>query len=55
MSASLAYDLTKQFQVYVEGSNLLGSAVQRFNTYRNVPAFYEYSGRTVFFGVRWRL
>ena len=55
MSASIAYDVTKQIQVYVEGSNLLGSAIKRFNTYRNVPAFYEYSGRAVFFGVRGRL
>lgn len=54
MSASLAYDLTDQFQVYVEGSNLLGSEIKRFNTYRNVPDFYEYSGRTLFFGVRGR-
>lgn len=55
MSASLAYDVTKRVQVYVEGSNLLGSAIKRFNTYRNVPAFYEYSGRSVFFGIRGRL
>lgn len=55
MSASLAYDLTSNFQVYVEGSNLLGSAIKRFNTYRNVPAFYEYSGRSFFAGVRARL
>ncbi len=55
VSASLAYDLTDQFQVYVEGSNLLGSETKRFNTYRNVPDFYEYSGRTFFFGVRGRL
>lgn len=54
MSASLAYDLTEHFQVYVEGSNLLGSAIKRFNTYRNVPDLYEYSGRTIFFGVRGR-
>ncbi|WP_170151032.1 TonB-dependent receptor [Hephaestia caeni] len=55
MSASLAYDLTDHFQVYVEGSNLLGSAIERFNLYRNVPDFYEYSGRSFFFGVRGRL
>ena len=55
MSASIAYDVTKVFQVYAEGSNLLGSPIQRFNTYRNVPAFYEYSGRALFFGIRARL
>ena len=55
MSASLSYDLTKNFTVYGQGSNLLGSAVKRFNDYRNVPNFYEYSGRAFFFGVRARL
>jgi outer membrane receptor protein involved in Fe transport len=54
MSASLAYDLTEHLAVYVEGSNLLGSAIKRYNTYRNVPSLYEYSGRTIFFGVRGR-
>ncbi|MEO7241233.1 MAG: TonB-dependent receptor, partial [Sphingomicrobium sp.] len=55
VSASLAYDVTGNIQVYVEGSNLLGSAIKRYNTYRNVPAFYEYSGRSFFLGVRGRL
>ncbi|UIJ46968.1 TonB-dependent receptor [Sphingomonas cannabina] len=55
MSASLSYDVTKNFSVYVQGSNLLGSAIKRFNTYRNVPNFYEYSGRSFFFGIRGRL
>ena len=35
--------------------NLLGSAIKRYNTYRNVPNFYEYSGRSFFFGIRGRL
>ncbi|MGK6321172.1 TonB-dependent receptor [Sphingomonas sp. DT-204] len=55
MSASLSYDVTKNLSVYVQGSNLLGSAIKRFNTYRNVPNFYEYSGRSFFFGIRGRL
>ena len=55
MSASLSYDLSKNVSVYVQGSNLLGSDIQRFNTWRNVPNFYEYSGRSFFFGVRGRL
>jgi len=55
MSASLSYDLTKNVSVYVQGSNLLGSDIQRFNTLRNVPNFYEYSGRSFFIGVRGRL
>ncbi|NIJ33337.1 TonB-dependent receptor [Sphingomonas oligoaromativorans] len=55
MSATLGYDLNSHIQAYVSGSNLLGSAIQRFNTYRNVPAFYEYSGRSFFFGVRARM
>jgi TonB-dependent receptor len=55
MSSSLSYDVTKNVSVYVQGSNLLGSAIKRFNTYRNVPNFYEYSGRSFFFGIRGRL
>lgn len=55
VSASVSYDLTKNVSVYVQGSNLLGEAVERYNDVRNVPAFYEYSGRAIFFGVRARL
>lgn len=55
MSASLSYDVTDNVSVYVQGSNLLGSDIRRFNTYRNVPNFYEYSGRSFFIGVRGRL
>jgi len=55
LSASLSYDVTKNISVYVQGSNLLGQAIKRFNTYMNVPAFYEYSGRSFFFGIRGRL
>ena len=55
MSATLGYVLNSHIQAYVSGWNLLGSAIQRFNTYRNVPAFYEYSGRSFFFGVRARI
>lgn len=55
MSASLSYDVTKNLSVYVQGSNLLGSDIQRFNTYRNVPSLYEYSGRSFFAGIRARL
>ena len=54
VSASLGYDLTKHFHVYVEGANLLNSSIKRFYTYRNVPAFYEISGRAFFAGVRAR-
>ena len=54
MSASLGYDLTEHFHVYVEGANLLNSSIKRFYTYRNVPAFYENSGRALFAGVRAR-
>jgi iron complex outermembrane receptor protein len=55
MSFSLSYDLTKRFTVYVQGTNLLGEAVQRFNQYRTLPNFYEYSGRSFFFGIRARM
>lgn len=54
MSASLGYDLTEHFHVYVEGSNLLNSSIKRFYTFRNVPAFYENSGRAFFAGARAR-
>jgi TonB-dependent receptor len=55
MSASVSYDVTDNISVYVQGSNLLGSAVKRYNDLRNVPNFYEYSGRSYFLGVRGRL
>lgn len=54
VSASLGYDLTPHFHVYVEGANLLNSSIKRFYTYRNVPAYYENSGRAFFAGVRAR-
>lgn len=54
LSASFAIDVFHGVQAYVEGSNLLGTAIKRFNKYQNVPAFYEYSGRNIFFGVRGR-
>jgi iron complex outermembrane receptor protein len=55
VSATLSYDLNSHLTVYAQGSNLLGQAVKRFNDLRNVPNFYEYSGRAFFFGVRGRL
>jgi TonB-dependent receptor len=55
VSASASYDITPSITVYAQGSNLLGSATKRYSTYRNVPAFYEYTGRAFFFGVRGRL
>jgi iron complex outermembrane recepter protein len=55
VSASLGYDITPNIKVYVEGSNLANQAIKRYNTYRNVPSFYESSGRAFFFGVRGRL
>ena len=55
LAASIAYDLTSHVTAYVQGSNLLGSATQRYSTYPNVPAFYEYTGRSLFFGLRARL
>ncbi|MBB5716627.1 TonB-dependent receptor [Sphingomonas aerophila] len=55
LAASVAYDILPQLTVYVQGSNLLDSAVKRFATYRNVPSFYEYTGRAFFFGLRARM
>jgi iron complex outermembrane recepter protein len=55
MSASLGYDITDNIKVYIEGANLLNSAIKRFNTYLNVPNFYEASGRSIFFGIRGKM
>jgi TonB-dependent receptor len=55
MSASLAYALTDNFKIYVEGSNLLDSATQSYQGYVNVPGHYEAYGRSFFFGVRAKL
>ena len=52
LSFSVSYRVTDSVAVYVEGSNLLDETERRFNTYRNVPAFYEENGRSWFFGVR---
>ena len=55
MSFSLSYDLTKNFTVYAQGNNLLGEAIRRVNEYQTLPNFYEYSGRSFFFGIRARM
>ncbi len=55
LSASIAYDIMPNVTVYVQGSNLLKQATQRYSTYPNVPAFYEYTGSAFFFGIRGRL
>ena len=55
LAASLSYDITPNLTAYAQGSNLLGSAIRRYSTYQNVPAFYEYTGRAYFFGLRARL
>ncbi|WP_265269928.1 TonB-dependent receptor [Sphingomonas lycopersici] len=55
LSASISYDILPQLTVYTQASNLLDSAVRRYSTYTNVPAFYEYTGRAFFFGVRARM
>jgi TonB-dependent receptor len=54
-SFTLRYALTSQVSIFAEGSNLLDESIRQYNTYRNVPAFYEQSGRSYFFGVRARL
>lgn len=55
LAASVSYDILPQLTVYAQGANLLDSATRRYSTYSNVPAFYEYTGRAFFFGVRARL
>ena len=54
-SFTLSYAFTPEITAFVEGSNLLDESIRQYNTYRNVPAFYEQSGRSYFFGVRARL
>ncbi len=54
VSASLGYEIIHNVKIYVEGSNLANQAIKRYYTYRNVPAFYEASGRSFFFGIRAR-
>jgi len=55
LDASISYDILPQITVYTQASNLLDSAIKRYSTYKNVPAFYEYTGRAFFFGVRARI
>jgi outer membrane receptor protein involved in Fe transport len=54
-SFQVSYAFTEHFSVFAEGSNLLDEVISQYNTYRNVPSFYEQSGRSYFFGVRARL
>lgn len=55
LSFSASYDITRNVELFVEGSNLLDESIRQFNTHRNVPAFYEENGRSFFVGVRARL
>lgn len=55
LAASISYDILPQVTLYAQGSNLLDTATRRYSGYTNVPAFYEYTGRAFFFGVRARL
>jgi iron complex outermembrane recepter protein len=52
LSAGVGYNILPKVKIFVEASNLLNAKTQRFNTYNNVPQFYESSGRSLFFGVR---
>jgi iron complex outermembrane recepter protein len=55
LSAGVGYELLKNVTVFAEASNLLNEATQRYNTYKNVPQFYEVSGRSFFVGIRSRI
>jgi iron complex outermembrane recepter protein len=55
LSFSTSFDITPNFEVFAEGSNLLDETIRNFNTYDNVPAFYEQNGRSFFLGIRARL
>jgi len=55
LSATISYSFDNHFTVFVEGSNLLGETQYAYNTYRDVPAQYQQSGRFYFVGMRTRL
>ena len=55
VSAGFGYEITPNIKIYVEGSNLANQAIKRYATYRNVPQFYEASGRSFFFGLRGKI
>jgi iron complex outermembrane recepter protein len=55
VSATISYSFGQHFTVFLEGSNLLNETQYAYNTYRNVPALYQESGRFYFVGVRARL
>lgn len=52
LSAGVTYEILPNLKVFLEGSNLLNQATRRYNGFKNVPAFYEASGRSYFFGIR---
>ena len=54
LSFSASVDLTETLELFVEGSNLLNETIRQYNTYGNVPAFYEENGRSYFAGLRAR-
>ena len=55
LSATISYSFDQHFTVFLEGSNLLGETQYAYNTYRDVPAQYQQSGRFYFVGMRTRL
>jgi outer membrane receptor protein involved in Fe transport len=55
LSATLSYTFGKHFTAFLEGSNLLNESQYAYNTYRDVPALYQQSGRFYFVGMRARL
>jgi iron complex outermembrane recepter protein len=55
LDASLQYNLTKQFRLTLEGSNLTDQYENEFNdTTRNLVYYYHHTGREILFGVRYQ-
>ena len=55
LDASLQYNLTKQFRITLEGTNLTDEYESEFNdTARDLVYYYHHTGREILFGVRYQ-
>jgi len=55
LDASLQYNVTRQFRITLEGTNLTDQFENEFNdTSRNLVYYYHHTGREILFGVRYQ-